>query len=134
MSKRQIIALGGMTSDSVVLQNSGIPLLSSIPYLGWLFSWQSRTHTKTNLVIFLRPIIIRNQEGIQALTNQRYRYIMDQENMIQAKGNAVLPSISPVTIENQVPYDNKVPFQPVTTPNSSIIDLSHGKSLNRSFE
>ena len=122
----QMIALGGMTSDSVQLQNSGFPLLSSIPYLGWLFSWQSRTHKKQNLVIFLRPVIIRDSEGSKALTNQRYRYIMDQQNMIQAKGNALLPQINAVTLENQVPYDNKVPTQVNTIPSEPIIDLTHG--------
>lgn len=122
----QMIALGGMTSDYIQLSNSGFPVLSSIPYLGWLFSWQSRTHKKQNLVIFLRPVIIRDSEGSKALTNQRYRYIMDQQNMIQAKGNALLPQINAVTIENQVPYDNKVPTQVNTIPSEPIIDLTHG--------
>ncbi len=122
----QMIALGGMTSDSIQLQNSGFPVLSSIPYLGWLFSWQSRIHKKQNLVIFLRPVIIRDAEGSKALTNQRYRYIMDQQNMIQAKGNALLPQINAVTLDNQVPYDNKVPPQVNNIPNEPIIDLTHG--------
>ncbi len=119
----QIIALGGMTSDTIQLQNSGIPVLSSIPYLGWLFSWQSRIHKKQNLVIFLRPVIIRNEEGIKALTNQRYRYIMDQQNMIQAKGNILLPQIDPVTLDNQVPYSSKIPAQPNNIPTEPIVDL-----------
>lgn len=116
----QIIALGGMTQDTVSLQQNGIPILSSIPYLGWLFSWQSRSHTKTNLVLFLRPVIIRNAEGYKALTNQRYQYVMDQQNLIKASGNLLLPEIKPVTLDNQVPYDNLVPAQKdknlVTTP------------------
>lgn len=122
----QMIALGGMTSDSIQLSNSGFPFLSSIPYLGWLFSWQSRKHTKQNLVIFLRPVIIRDSEGAKALTNQRYRYIMDQQNMIQAKGNLLLPQINAVNLENQVPYDNKIPPQVNTIPSEPIIDLTHG--------
>lgn len=107
----QIIALGGMTEDQITLQQNGIPLLSSIPYLGWLFSWQYRNHTKTNLILFLRPVIIRNEEGYKALTNQRYQYVMDQQNLIQAKGNILLPDIKPVNLDNQVPYDNLVPKQ-----------------------
>ena len=124
----QIIALGGMTSDSIQLQNSGIPVLSSIPYLGWLFSWQSRVHKKQNLVIFLRPMIIRNEEGMKALTNQRYRYIVDQQNMIQAKGNLLLPQIDAVTLDNQVPYGYKLPAQPVTTPTEPIVDLRNNSA------
>ena len=122
----QIIALGGMTQDQISLQSAGIPLLSSIPYLGWLFSWQSRSHIKTNLVIFLRPVIIRNEEGMKALTNQRYRYIMQQQGAIKATGNALLPNVDAVTIENQVPYDNKIPPQPSSVPNTPILDLTKG--------
>lgn len=124
----QIIALGGMTSDSITLQNSGIPLLSSIPYLGWLFSWQNRVHEKNNLVIFLKPTIIRNEEGMRALTNQRYRYILDQQKAIHAEGNLLLPRIDAVTLENQVPYTDKLPSQPVTEYDGSIVDLRTGQN------
>ncbi len=119
----QIIALGGMTQDQILMQNNGIPVLSSIPYLGWLFSWQSRSHVKQNMVIFLRPVIIRNKDGYKALTNQRYSYIMGQENMIQAKGNLLFPQIDPVNLENQVPYDNSIPPQDVKNPITPIVDL-----------
>ncbi len=113
-----------MTEDVVSLQMSGIPLLSSIPYLGWLFSWQSRAHAKRNLVIFLRPLIIRNEEGAKALTNQRYRYILDQQKSVHAEGNALLPEIKAVTFENQVPYDmQQLPAQKFTPPAEPIVDL-----------
>ena len=113
----QIIALGGMTQDNISIQQNGIPILSSIPYIGWLFSWQGRTHEKRNLVLFLRPVIIRNEEGTKALSNQRYQYIIDQQNRVQAKGNLLLPNVNAVNLNNQVPYDSKVPPQsdkPVT--------------------
>lgn len=122
----QIIALGGMTTDTITLVNSGIPVLSSIPYLGWLFSWQGRRHDKSNLVIFLKPIVIRNEEGVKALTNQRYRYIVDQQSMIHAQGNILLPRVDAVTMDNQVPFNDQVPSQPVTIPNEPIVDLRNG--------
>jgi len=100
----QIIAIGGLTRDDIVIQKNGIPLLSDIPYLGWLFSWQSRSHVKQNLVLFLRPVIVRNAEGEKALSNARYQYVVDQQNTIQAKGNLLLPRIDPVNLGNQVPY------------------------------
>lgn len=129
VSDGQIIALGGMTSDNVVLQNSGIPLLSDIPYLGWLFSWQSRAHTKQNLVIFLRPVVIRNEEGAKALTNQRYRYVLEQQNMIKASGNALLPEIDAVTLDNQVPFNNAIPAQKAMIPNEPIVDLRNPPAM-----
>ncbi len=116
----QIIALGGMTNDKVIIQSSGIPFLSSIPYLGWLFKWEQRLHDKKNLVLFLRPLIVRNQEGASALTNQRYRYIVSQENAVQAKGNLLLPDIAPVTMDNQVPYGN--PVLPLSAESAPVLD------------
>ena len=112
-----------MTEDVVTMQMSGIPILSSIPYLGWLFSWQSRAHNKKNLVIFLRPLIIRNGEGAKALTNQRYRYILEQQKAVHAEGNLLLPDIKAVTFENQVPYDaQQIPAQPFNPPEEPIVD------------
>jgi general secretion pathway protein D len=108
----QIIALGGMTTDTISIVQNGVPILSSIPYLGWLFSWQSRSHRKDNLVLFLRPVVIRNAEGSKALSNQRYQYVLDRQNSIKAKGNLLLPNINAVNLDNQVSYDNKVPPQP----------------------
>ncbi len=105
----QIIAIGGMTRDDVAIVKTGVPFLSDIPYLGWLFSWQSRVHEKKNLVLFLRPVIIRNAEGYRALTNMRYQYVIDQQTMVQAKGNLMLPDINPVTLDNQLPYSSVLP-------------------------
>ncbi|MCC2644257.1 MAG: gspD [Burkholderiales bacterium] len=127
----QIIALGGMTTDSISLQQNGIPILSSIPWIGWLFSWQHREHRKSNLVLFLRPVIIRNAEGYKALSNQRYQYVMDQENKIQASGNLLLPDIKPVTLDNQVPYDNLVPTQKATQPATPLVDVRASTIANK---
>jgi hypothetical protein len=104
----QIIAIGGMTADTVSINRNGIPLLMDIPYLGWLFSWQSRTHNRMNLVVFLRPVIIKNAKGYAALTNNRYSYIVGQQEEVKAKGNAMLPRIDPVTLENQLPYTRRL--------------------------
>ncbi len=134
----QIIAIGGMTTDQVSLTTNGVPLLSSIPYLGWLFSWQSRQHIKSNVVLFLRPAIIRNADGYKALTNQRYSYIMDQQNAVQAKGNLVLPEIKPVNLDNQVPYSLKSApgnSNPSLNMNQNlpIVDLTNnGANINKS--
>jgi general secretion pathway protein D len=137
----QIIALGGMTEDSISIIQNGVPGLSKIPYLGWLFSWQSRTHSKTNLVLFLRPVIIKNADGAKALTNQRYDYIIRQQENVQATGNAVLPTITPVTLENQMPYNNQSSLpqnnesitQAQQQTNDGVIDLTNqGKNINNS--
>ncbi len=126
----QIIALGGMTSDAISLQQNGVPGLSSIPYIGWLFSWQSRVHTKQNLVLFLRPVIIKNAEGYKALTNQRYNYIMGEQNKVQAKETSVLQGVAPINLDNQLPYTlQKLPNQGNSSLNLNkslpVVDLTN---------
>lgn len=135
----QIIALGGMTQDNITLQQNGVPGLSSIPYIGWLFSWQNRVHSKSNLVLFLRPVVIKNADGYKALTNQRYNYIVGQENQVQAKGNLVLPEIKPVTLDNQVPYSTTQPLPGQTNPSLNldktlpVVDLTNdGANVSKS--
>jgi general secretion pathway protein D len=133
----QIIALGGMTQDTITMQKNGIPGLSSIPYLGWLFSWESRVHSKSNLVLFIRPVIIKNAEGYKALTNQRYSYIMGQQSQVQAHGNLLLPDVKAVTMDNQLPYDvkqiNKDPERLNLNQNIPVIDVTNnGANLGKS--
>lgn len=128
----QIIALGGLTQDIVTIQQNGIPGLMDIPYLGWLFSWQARSVNKRNIVLFLRPVIIRNEEGYKALTNSRYQYVMSLQNQIQAKGNLMLPRVNPVNLNNQIPYKDSENVKgqeahPVEIP---IIDVRASKISN----
>ncbi len=134
----QIIALGGMTEDAITLTQNGVPGLSSIPYIGWLFSWQSRIHQRQNLVLFLRPVIIKNAEGYKALTNQRYNYVIGEQNMVQAKATAVLPGIAPVTLDNQLPYtleQNSSQTNPSLNLNKNlpVVDLTNnGANVSKS--
>jgi len=69
----QVIVIGGLIKDSVRTRQSGVPLLRDIPLLGGLFRWSSDTREKTNLMIFLRPTIVRSDEGLSDITAQRYR-------------------------------------------------------------
>ncbi|MFJ3482760.1 type II secretion system secretin GspD [Pseudomonas sp. NPDC090202] len=73
----QIIVIGGLIKDSVRTRQSGVPLLRSIPWLGALFRWESDTREKTNLMIFLRPTIVRGKEDIARTSQDRYRQLRD---------------------------------------------------------
>ncbi|MBY0378962.1 MAG: type II secretion system protein GspD, partial [Burkholderiales bacterium] len=128
----QIIAIGGMTKDTISISKNGIPFLGDIPYIGWLFSWQTRVHLKQNLVLFLRPVIIRNADGYKALTNAKYQYIVNQQNIIQAKGNLLLPTINPVTLDNQIPYStvNMPPQIDNTQVQTPLVDIRASKLNN----
>lgn len=68
----EIIVIGGLIRDSVRTQQSGVPLLRDIPYLGALFRWTRDTQTKSNLMVFLRPTIVRSKEDLADVSQQRY--------------------------------------------------------------
>ncbi|TXR53267.1 type II secretion system secretin GspD [Reinekea thalattae] len=56
----QIVVLGGLISDELVEYESGIPVLSRIPLIGWLFKSTSTSKTKSNLVVIMRPTIVKD--------------------------------------------------------------------------
>ena len=68
----EIIVIGGLIKDSVRTQVSGVPLLRDIPYVGALFRWNKDTQTKTNLMVFLRPTIVRSKHDIREISEDRY--------------------------------------------------------------
>ncbi len=82
----QTIVLGGLMQDNVSSNNSKIPGLGDIPGLGALFRSNARTATKTDLMVFLRPIVVRTEDEGNALSQQRY------DAMRGLQGNAQLPS------------------------------------------
>ncbi len=75
----EILALGGLLDDNERKTIERIPLLSDIPGLGELFKSRSRSRTKTNLMVFIRPTILRSKEDAARLTAQRYGYIRGRQ-------------------------------------------------------
>jgi general secretion pathway protein D len=74
-----IIVLGGLISDEVRESNSQVPFLGSIPLLGELFKTRSVDKVKTNLMVFIRPRILRDGVDAAIETNAKYNYIRDQQ-------------------------------------------------------
>ena len=81
-----IVVLGGLVSDEVQDDSQGVPLLSSIPLLGRLFRSDSVKVTKQNLLVFIRPTIIRDDEDLAGATAEKYRYIRDQQMERRERG------------------------------------------------
>jgi general secretion pathway protein D len=75
----EIVVLGGLMQDQYNNNNSKIPLLGDIPFIGSLFRSESKTRTKTNLMVFLRPVIVRDQATSTQITNTRYEYLRQQQ-------------------------------------------------------
>jgi len=74
-----IIVLGGLISDEVREAKSQVPFLGSIPILGELFKTRSVDKVKTNLMVFIRPRILRDGVDAAIETNAKYNYIRNQQ-------------------------------------------------------
>ncbi|MDB5669382.1 MAG: gspD [Alphaproteobacteria bacterium] len=72
-----IVGIGGLLDDNERKTIQAIPFLSDIPVLGALFRSKSRSREKTNLMVFIRPTILRTAEDARAMTERRYGYIRD---------------------------------------------------------
>jgi general secretion pathway protein D len=68
---RQTMAIGGLIRDNVTSSTSKVPLLGDIPILGWLFKSKTTRVEKTNLMIFITPYIIKNEDEATELTNRK---------------------------------------------------------------
>ena len=84
---RQIIVLGGLIQDNVSESTKKVPVLGDIPGLGFFFRSTSKTNTKTNLLIFLRPTIIRSQDDAHDATERKYRDIWEVEITTPVSGH-----------------------------------------------
>ena len=78
-ANKQIVVLGGLIANNVEENRSKVPILGSIPLLGALFRSSSLDLEQTNLLVFIRPTIIRNNEDIARETESRYRSIRNTQ-------------------------------------------------------
>jgi general secretion pathway protein D len=86
-----IIVIGGLIEDRFVDNKSQVPLLGDIPWLGALFRSQSRTKTRTNLMVFLRPVVLRDAASADKLSLDRYDLIRAQQKGAQPERSVVMP-------------------------------------------
>jgi len=89
----QIIVLGGLIQDDADDNVEKVRGLGDIPILGNLFKYQKRSRSKTNLMVFLRPQVIRTQEQSNSLTGDRYDFIRGTQQQIQPTDTILLPDL-----------------------------------------
>jgi general secretion pathway protein D len=104
----KIIVLGGLIEDSYSVDRESIPVLEKIPYVGALFRNLSRTRKRTNLLVFLRPVIMRDAATASALTLDRYDYIRANQQRVQQEAPETLPGEAGVSL----PESPAAPFRP----------------------
>jgi general secretion pathway protein D len=76
-----IAVLGGLMQDQFNDGTDKVPVAGDIPVVGQLFRYDARSRTKTSLMIFLRPIVLRSADDGRALTSERYDYLRGQQEM-----------------------------------------------------
>jgi general secretion pathway protein D len=99
----QIIVLGGLISDDVQTSTQQVPILGSIPLLGALFRYDSRKREKISLMIFLRPVVLRDATQTANLTGDRYDTIRGIQSGSQVQDRFPLPSMPGPQIPSQLP-------------------------------
>ena len=91
----KILVLGGLIEESEDKSADAIPLLSDIPWVGELLRNLSRTRKKTNLLVFLRPTVMRDEEQSDALSVDRYDRIRARQAELPSNANKVLADDPP---------------------------------------
>ncbi|MCC7040934.1 MAG: type II secretion system secretin GspD [Burkholderiales bacterium] len=76
---KQVAVLGGLIQDSFSDGSDRVPVLGDLPVLGSLFRYDQRKRQKVNLLIFLKPTVVRTDWQGKAITSERYDYIMNEQ-------------------------------------------------------
>lgn len=111
----QIIVLGGLMEDSYTDSRSKVPLLGDVPGIGQLFRSENRSRRKTNLMVFLRPVVMRDQEAASKFSLDRYDLIRAQQKETQPTPRVLVPvNEAPILPPINVPQapDSATPPQP----------------------
>ncbi len=122
------IALGGLIEDNDQNTTQAVPFLGRIPLLGWLFKYQTKEKKKTNLMVFLRPIIVRAPEDSYGFTNSRYEHIRAVQKSYSGEVPEIIeqfkPSVpAPAPEKKKKSSDEEIPpdkvFGPPNVPDSA---------------
>lgn len=110
------LVLGGLIKNQLLQTESKVPLLGDIPLLGALFRYKSVQKVKTNLMVFLRPTILRNKSDSLSVTQSKYNFIRSKQAALAEQG---VPLLSGETqpllpqaeefLDLPSPFDEKAP-------------------------
>jgi general secretion pathway protein D len=86
-----IVVLGGLLQDQFAENVDQVPLLGSLPLIGNLFKNQTRSRKKTNLMVFIRPVVVRDASTTDSLSTDRYDLMRGQQKNSQPERSLLLP-------------------------------------------
>ncbi len=97
-----IVVLGGLLQDEYSGNQEKVPVLGDIPIFGNLFKNESRSRKKTNLMVFLRPVVVRDSAATEKLSLDRYDLMRSGQQAAQPSLNMVLPINDSAILPTQV--------------------------------
>ena len=93
-----VVVLGGLLSDSYQDSRQQVPGLGDIPFFGALFRNETRNRSKTNLMVFLRPVVVRDDTSAEVLSNGRYQFMQGLQKEAGKEPTSVLPIPNDLTL------------------------------------
>jgi len=90
-SDGNIIVLGGLMRDDSTKGVQRVPCIGAIPIIGEPFKFTDNSHTKTNLMVFLKPHIIRSRQDLQGITEEKYREVQGVYDKQKYEGTILFP-------------------------------------------
>jgi general secretion pathway protein D len=120
-----VVVLGGLIEDNSVKGEQRVPYLGNIPLLGLLFKTRNATSTKNNLIMFIRPKILRDQAQAAYETDLKYNYMRDQQKGLD--GREALPllpgttrgTLNPLPPPPPQPAEHVAPGEPTPVPSAA---------------
>ncbi len=106
-----VVVLGGLLSDEYDGTKNQVPGFGDIPVLGNLFKNENRTRKKTNLMVFIRPQILRDAKATESYSQGKYDQMLGQQNNARVEGNAIMPIENNITLPS-FPTSTNTPSAP----------------------
>jgi general secretion pathway protein D len=122
----QIVVLGGLVSENVRDNNERVPILGDIPILGNLFKYQTRNRGKTNLMVFIKPTVMRDANTLRSVVVDRYDAIRGLQQQQNPPNSWLLPNMP----APQLPFAPAVPSGPVQVQPGGVLDLRQPPGQN----
>jgi general secretion pathway protein D len=118
-----IVVIGGLLQDDYSNSQNKVPGLGDIPFFGNLFKSESRSRKKTNLMVFLRPVVVRDSQATENLSLDRYDIMRSLQKDAQPTPSWALPiNESPVLPPQTQPKRSDRPAAPVPPPLGTPVD------------
>ena len=119
----QIVVLGGLIQDAFTDNNEKVPLVGDLPLLGGLFRYDTRQRAKTNLMVFIKPTVVRGPHSVDALTQDRYDYLIGEQQRMSPDprlfwNDTTRPQLPPLTGSPSAPLVPPLPPPATLIPRS----------------